>query len=1277
MKELIKLWITRILCGLTVVIFLSVVAVSVLTYYMLKPYYLRAQTYDLKKIESFNVATVFYDRAGIEIGRLFIEDRILLKHDEIPDIMRHATVAAEDRRFYSHGGVDPRGISRAFAHNLKKWKLSQGGSTITQQIAKHLIGRFERTLDRKLVEAFLAYRIERKYSKDEILDFYLNRIYFGKGYFGIGAAAKGYFGKQAKDLSLSECATLASIIKAPNVFSPRNNIQASMRRRNMVLGLMVEQKFIPPDAAAEASTSQLSLVMEKPVRGQGYFTSLAIKELRKVLDLDEDDDIPQGLVVATTLDSSMQRTSEIEATKKLAEIGKLWPAPASADNSELQVGAVVLDLNTGAVRVLIGGRNYEKSPFDRVRMARRDNGALLQPFIYSLAFERLHLHPASMINASYLDDSALMLGKAIGLGDPQQDLGKPFLMIQDALALSNKSTALRAELQLGLDTFNDWLSSAGIPRAQSNDSTPLTLYEITSLYQMLGNSGLQHNPYTIESIINDNGEMLYQAFKTEGTRLLDPLTAKQMTLSLQTVTRDGTAGMLTQDYKFPSPVVGMTGYSTGYRDAWFVGYTPSLATGVWVGYDKSLPIEPRALATKSALSIWGNLMQKIMEKNPQGAAFPIPTELSKVEIERSTGVLKGLAFMSPGPGDVFVYLRQDQINELQTRAPTDRVEQPKDWANWLSTMFSNPTQDSASLVAGQAPTEDEIPPVVKYRMPALRGDILTADGKRIATMIQSQDLVLNWPAPEVARDEESVLMWVREHLLLAQKWLKADFDITDIDLRSLHRYQRFHPIVVAQNLTPAQVAEFKKTTLENEGFSLQGVPRRLYPQGTSLSHVLGYLQRHQGRSRKQFQADDVIYEDYQGGAGLEELFDKELKGQEGEITIETTPEGFTKRAIVTREATAGSSLRLTIDSRIQKAAEAAIEGMQSGAVVVMNIHNGDIVAMASRPTFDPNEFIPFLSPEKWQALIQDPKNPLLDRVYRQQNPPGSSFKIVTTLAAMRAGVFDENRAIPCPGYFEVGNMRYELPQERSSPVSFNRAIAHSYNTYFFDLGLRTGVSALIATAHDLGFGQPTGIILPGELGGLIPDDAFVRKTHSRAMGPGDLANSSIGQGDVLVTPLQMVVMASTVANGGTIFRPRIAQQIETRSGQVIKAFPGEITRRISLPPPDKTRTLINGLVAVTDEGTAKAAQVTGIKVASKTGTAQVGSKAKPRQIAWLVGFLPAYQPQYAFAVMIEGTTEDDLHGGEDAAPVVGQLFGKIYSPSSTSISPILTRAKTE
>ncbi|MBV9463983.1 MAG: penicillin-binding protein, partial [Verrucomicrobiae bacterium] len=515
----------------------------------LKPFYARAQEWDLGKLQEFQVTTVFYDRAGEEIGRLFVEDRILLSHQDIPDLMRHAVIAAEDRRFYSHHGIDWRGLGRAIRENLRARGVVQGGSTITQQLAKHLIGNFEKTLDRKILEAFLASRIERTYSKDEILDFYLNRIYFGRGYFGVGAAAQGYFGKKASELSVGECALLAGIIKAPSIRTPANGLEKSLRWRDLTLRKMESLNYVDAAQVEEAKATEIKLQPPAPSAKRGYFLAYAIKELDRVLGLDPDE-TPQGLRVNTTLDSGMQRLAETEVRRKLQEI-ETAAGPPSAGQDPLQAAALVMDLNSGAIRVYVGGRDFDSTPYDHISMARRENGALLQPFLYGLAFEQLGLHPASMINASFLDSGDLSNPEEVALGDPEKNIAKRFLTVQDALALSNKACATRVGLQLGMQKFTQWLGAAGVGRRGEEDAEtfwdvkPLTLLEISSLYQALGNAGSRMRPFAIESVVNTHNEVIYRARQPASPPILKPLTAQQMTLTLQEVTRDGTASALT------------------------------------------------------------------------------------------------------------------------------------------------------------------------------------------------------------------------------------------------------------------------------------------------------------------------------------------------------------------------------------------------------------------------------------------------------------------------------------------------------------------------------------------------------------------------------------------------------------------------------------------------------------------------------------------------------------------------------------------------------------
>jgi penicillin-binding protein 2 len=372
--------------------------------------------------------------------------------------------------------------------------------------------------------------------------------------------------------------------------------------------------------------------------------------------------------------------------------------------------------------------------------------------------------------------------------------------------------------------------------------------------------------------------------------------------------------------------------------------------------------------------------------------------------------------------------------------------------------------------------------------------------------------------------------------------------------------------------------------------------------------------------------------------------------------------------LVDTQPTVGLSVRTTIDTQLQAILENSLksaENVRKGAVVILDISSGDVIAAASVPDFDPNRFIPDLSARDWRNLIEERRNPLLNRFYQQRVPPGSTFKVITSLAAMRAGVLDPRRVVHCPGYFQVGNITFNFPNE-TQDVSYRTALARSCNTYFMDLGLRTGRNSLIETAREFGIGQSLGFLLPDESPGCMPDPKYVLAVHHRYMGAGDVANSSIGQGDVLITPLQAANLMATIANGGTLWRPRIVSQLEDSNGKIIKQFTPEVIRKIDMPP--QIDLLRDALGAVVEEGTAMTAQVPGVNIAGKTGTAQVGSKSVPRQIAWFDGYLPAEKPRYAFAVMVEGDTDQDLHGGPTAGPIIAEVFAKYLSKSVLTAS---------
>ena len=553
-----------------------------------------------------------------------------------------------------------------------------------------------------------------------------------------------------------------------------------------------------------------------------------------------------------------------------------------------------------------------------------------------------------------------------------------------------------------------------------------------------------------------------------------------------------------------------------------------------------------------------------------------------------------------------------------------------------------------------------------------------------------RNLVLSWPAADAsgmtATPDEDIVHWMRSRLDEVEKTIGVKVDMSDADIVSQYRTLRYQPMQVLEDITPAQVGMIQTAGLEAKGFGFQVAPRRLYPRGTELAHVLGYLSRDQQRNRGKYLSGDVMYDRYKGASGIEQVFNREMIGKDGQFMISTTPEGYARTAAVAAPATYGNNISLEASSRpkFQAAAEQALTNSphKTTAAVLMDVTNGDVIAMASHPTFDPNIFVPAISSDEWQILNGDTTTPLLNRAIHAQYPPGSCFKTVTSIAAMNAGVFDPNWVVHCTGYFDIGNVHMVLKDEHGD-VTYLEALTYSYNTYFATLGLKIGRDFLLDTARSLNLGSLTNINLPGELPGMIPDSEFVRRTFHREFGGGDVANTSIGQGNVLVTPLQMCDLIATYANNGTVYRPRLIQQVEDRSGKVVKAFPVETLRTVTFDP--KWMPLLKkAMINVIDEGTAKTVHRDDMKIAAKTGTAQVGSKEHRRQIAWLCGYFPADKPKYSFAVMVEGTfaenhgsgLEDGLLGGRDAGHIVRDMLNAVYGKKGSTSDDDDDTAKT-
>jgi penicillin-binding protein 2 len=1223
----------------------------------LTPYYVAAHAVNLDHLNELPVSTMLVDRKGTVLGYLYAENRIILQPTEIPPRVRQAFVAAEDRRFYTHYGLDPRGIVRAALVNVKKSKIVQGGSTITQQLAKLAIGDSRRTWDRKLREAFLALRLEDTFTKDEILTYYLNRIYFGSGYFGLAAASEGYFGKKITELTTQEAALLAAVVRAPSTYSPSRSYERAVRRSHAVMEIMEALQFISLSERLDAQNAP-PRIKEKRLTGPfNHYRARLMQETEQILELAHREQVPQGLRIYTTLHADLQKQVETLVEEEARRLGAS-SVPGAAD--QLEAAAVVLDPATGQILAYVGGRSFDKRQFDHVNQARRQSPALLDPWIAGLGIEILGLSPVSLLDSSYGDEPVLLqttTRESLLRKKPDANA----ILLHDALVYGSDFALLRLAGAVGPKPLDALLERAGIPRGENR--APFTLMEMTSLYGALASSGSVEQPRLILKIETYSGEVLYQAENRSSPRLFTDETRAEIRWALLGKAEEGSARKATLNAGLQIPRALYHGSTAGWLDSSCVGITPRLSAGVWLGWvgNKGEMFSSQREAEEAAVPLWTHVIDAAALTLGSEGAFARPSSLSEVEIDRRDARIKGFHVLDKSPGNLLVLLTQKQINALQPQAGTAETGSPpvSSWSQWFGNILASDKNAKLPLPSVPHPGRDIIPEKLEFILPGVRGSIVTRDNDVLAGNAKLQALVCTWPPPADAAEDEAVLQAVRKKIELVQQELGVTVDLSDQEILERYRFRRFQPLELAPVLSQAQTKKFLASRLEKLGLALQGYPRRVYPRSFTLSHLLGYLRKNQSPNPSRYQAGEVAYDEFSGASGLEALFDQRLRGSNGLLKIETRQDGFLNKVFLAQPSEQGLNLRLTIHSRWQHALDQAVRGGSIPAAgVIMDVRNGDILAMSSFPDFNPNDFIPRMNPETWEELSKNPFQPLLSRAYRQHYPPGSVFKIVTTIASMQAGTFDPNRRVTCNGYYQVGNVLYTMPREKGV-VDFHRGMALSFNTYFFDMALHTPRAALIAAGQAAGFGQKTGFLLPNEEPGRMPTPEFVLQTHQRIMGPGDITNTAIGQGDVLATPLQIAHMMVAVANRGTLFAPRLVLQMEKSNGQAVEKYDPIEQGRLNLSE-DQWNRLHDALRAVVTEGTAQPLQMDALSIAAKTGTAQLGN-AKDRRIAWVAGFAPFDKPQVAFVFMAEGQSGEEVSGYLNAVPMARATLESVLS----------------
>lgn len=582
-----------------------------------------AWTFDLQQVGRIPESSLVIDRNGKVYTRLAGEHRRTVPLDKVSPWFIRAVIAREDARFLQHFGVDPVGILRAAIRNISAGGVRQGGSTLTQQLARNSFPLGGQTLHRKILEAALALRMEAVLTKDEILTHYMNRIYFGAGLFGIETASQAYFGKSAADLNISEAALLAGLIRSPNRLSPFRDPEGALEQRNIVLRQMEDQGYISARQRTEAQAEPLMLAVERPAPPQeDWAMELLWRELERVLPQDVLD--AAGLKIYTTLDGAMQRAAveAVEAQLQSVEARPGYPHARKAETNfvdpqsrggtpYLQAAAMAIDNQSGGIRVLVGGRDYKTSKYNRAYFAERQVGSAVKPFVYAVAFAN-GLHPDAPVSDDRI--RAGELPKAFGNYNPSNsdDTYRGLLPAKDGLVLSRNTMSVRVGTLAGIDRVRECILAAELtkdaPRFPSIflGSFSGTLRALTVAYASLANDGIASSPHLLDRVEDPQGRVIYR-YKGSVQRFIPASAARQISSVLQEAMTRGT-GAVAAAHGFRRTAAGKTGTTNDYRDAWFVGYDAETTCGVWVGFDQPKTIIDRGYGATLALPIWAKIM---------------------------------------------------------------------------------------------------------------------------------------------------------------------------------------------------------------------------------------------------------------------------------------------------------------------------------------------------------------------------------------------------------------------------------------------------------------------------------------------------------------------------------------------------------------------------------------------------------------------------------------------------------------------------------------------
>ncbi len=620
---------------LSIIILGSFVALGALTGIFIAYMQEVPEVADLKNYKP-NMSTAVYDDKGGMISQLYDEQRTVVRLSDVPINLQNAFIAKEDPRFFQHSGFDIKGIIRATVNNLIHMKIVEGASTITQQLARNLFLNRDRNFTRKIKEAILALQIEKYYTKKEILELYCNQIFFGNGAYGVEAAARSYFGKHVYELTLPECAMIAALPQAPTNHNPYRNLEIATEKRNVVLDKMAERGFITNEEKDLAKATPIQL-NKLEVKNAPYF----VEYVRQQLEATYGTSIiyKGGLRVNTTLNSAMQNTAQEVFNFNLRAIqARIEANKGRKLDSPLQGAMIAMDPKTGQILMMIGGIDYSKSEFNRAVQAKRQTGSAFKPIVYASA-----IASGFRVSDIFMDSPIVFKNENGSDWKPENFSGKfggPTTLL-NGLTYSKNVVTVKLLNKVGIGTVKKYANKLGITSPLSSDltlglgSSSVSLLEMVTAFSAFANGGMKVEPLSILSVKDSNGKDL----ETNIPRLTEAIpdtTAYIMTYMMESVVNNGT-GKTVRNLGFSGPAAGKTGTTNDFTDAWYLGFTPEVVVGIWIGFDSKESMGKGMVGGTIAAPIWAEFM--LNSYGSSSKEFQVPDSIIFKKICSKSGLL--------------------------------------------------------------------------------------------------------------------------------------------------------------------------------------------------------------------------------------------------------------------------------------------------------------------------------------------------------------------------------------------------------------------------------------------------------------------------------------------------------------------------------------------------------------------------------------------------------------------------------------------------------------